>query len=236
MSHELRTPLAIVRGYAELLDSGELGALPPEQQASVSVMARRARMLSKMLDDLLAILTAETGESARHSIDLRPLVEGMVADFQAVVRQARLTIVADLEPAAPAIQGDMIQLRRMLDNLLSNAVKFTPAGGQITVRLHRINRHVKLEVADTGIGIPREKLARIFERFYQVDGSTTRRYGGVGLGLALVKEIVESHGGTVAVESEVERGTTFCVTLPIDGGPPRDDLLDDGRVVMASYP
>ncbi|CAG0998046.1 partial Sensor histidine kinase ResE, partial [Gammaproteobacteria bacterium] len=223
MSHELRTPLAIVRGYAELLDSGELGALPPEQQASVSVMARRARMLSKMLDDLLAILTAETGESARHPIDLRQLVESMVADFQAVVRQARLTIVADLGPDVPAILGDMVQLRRMLDNLLSNAVKFTPAGGQIAVRLHRINQHVRLEVADTGIGIPREKLARIFERFYQVDGSTTRRYGGVGLGLALVKEIVETHGGTVAVESEVERGTTFCVTLPIDGGPPHDD-------------
>jgi signal transduction histidine kinase len=134
-----------------------------------------------------------------------------------------LTIVADLGPDVPAVVGDMVQLRRMLDNLLSNAVKFTPAGGQIAVRLHRINQHVRLEVADTGIGIPREKLARIFERFYQVDGSTTRRYGGVGLGLALVKEIVETHGGTVAVESEVERGTTFCVTLPIADGPPHDD-------------
>jgi signal transduction histidine kinase len=223
ISHELRTPLAIVRGYAELLDSGELGVLPPEQQASVSVMARRSRMLSKMLDDLLAILTAETGESARQPIDLGQLTDSLVVDFQAVAHQNNLTLAADLSPHLPLIQGDAVQLRRMLDNLLTNAVKFTPAGGQITIRLYAADEHVELEVSDTGIGIPAEKLPRIFDRFYQIDGSTTRRYGGVGLGLALVKEIVESHGGTVTVESEVGRGTTFRVTLPIDGGPRRSD-------------
>ena len=226
ISHELRTPLAIVRGYAELMDSGELGRLPSEQQAAVSVMARRSRMLSKMLDDLLSILTAETGENARHPIDLGQIVDGLMADFQVVIYQAGLTSVTDLAPDVPAIQGNLVQLRRMLDNLLSNAVKFTPAGGEITVRLYPADGHVKLEVADTGIGISREKLPRIFDRFYQVDGSTTRRYGGVGLGLALVKEIVEAHGGTITVDSEVGRGTTFRVTLPVNAGPPGDQTSD----------
>ncbi len=214
ISHELRTPLAIVRGYAELLDSGELGSLPAEQQASVAVMARRTRMLSKMLDDLLAILTAESGDGAHQPIDLKQLAESLVVDFQVVAQQSSLKLVAEIEPVLPVIQGDPIQLRRMLDNLLSNAVKFTPTGGQITVRLCAAEGLVEMTVADTGIGIAAEKLPRIFERFYQVDGSTTRRYGGVGLGLALVKEIVQSHGGTVSVESEVGRGTTFRVLLP----------------------
>jgi signal transduction histidine kinase/DNA-binding response OmpR family regulator/putative methionine-R-sulfoxide reductase with GAF domain len=223
ISHELRTPLAIVRGYAELLDNGELGALQPEQQASVTVMARRARMLSKMLDDLLAILTAETGNLARNPIDLAQLVDGLITDFQAVAWQNHLTIDAELAPTVPLILGDAIQLRRVVDNLLSNAAKFTTAGGRIMVRLYATDEHVALDVADTGIGIPAEKLPRIFDRFYQVDGSTTRRYGGVGLGLALVKEIVESHGGSVAVESEVGQGTTFHMRLPIDAGSPRDE-------------
>jgi signal transduction histidine kinase/DNA-binding response OmpR family regulator len=223
ISHELRTPLAIVRGYAELLDNGELGALRPEQQASVTVMARRARMLSKMLDDLLAILTAETGNLARAPIDLTQLVDSLMVDFQPVAWQNRLTISAELAPTVPLILGDAIQLRRVVDNLLSNAAKFTTEGGRIVVRLYATDAHVALDVADTGIGIPADKLPHIFDRFYQVDGSTTRRYGGVGLGLALVKEIVESHGGTVAVESEVGQGTTFHVVLPIDDGSQRDD-------------
>lgn len=215
ISHELRTPLAIVRGYAELLDTGELGLLPDDQQAAVAVMARRTRMLSKMLDDLLAILTAETGDGARQPIDLGQLVDNLVLDFQAVAFQNHLAITAEIEPTLPPIQGDPIQLRRMLDNLLSNAVKFTPTGGQITVRLCAADGLVELAVMDTGIGIAAEKLPRIFDRFYQIDGSTTRRYGGVGLGLALVREIAQSHGGTVSVESEVGRGSMFRVLLPV---------------------
>jgi signal transduction histidine kinase len=102
----------------------------------------------------------------------------------------------------------------MLDNLLSNAAKFTPTGGSIAVRLFSSEGYVMLEVADNGIGIAADQLTRIFERFYQVDGSTKRRYGGVGLGLSLVKEIAEGHGGRVAVESTVGRGSTFRVILP----------------------
>jgi len=106
----------------------------------------------------------------------------------------------------------------VLDNLISNAIKFTPAGGTITVRLRQEGKQVVLEVSDTGIGVPADQLERIFERFYQVDGSSRRKYGGVGLGLALVKEIAEAYGGRVTVESQVGEGSTFTVWLPVATG------------------
>jgi two-component system sensor histidine kinase BaeS len=113
------------------------------------------------------------------------------------------------------VNGSYGYVRRVLDNLLDNAVKFTPAGGTITVRVRREGDQVVLEVSDTGVGIPSDQLDRIFERFYQVNGSIWRRYGGIGLGLALAKEIVETYGGRVTVESQVGEGSTFTVRLPI---------------------
>ena len=114
----------------------------------------------------------------------------------------------------PLVSGDPIHLRRVLDNLLGNALKFTPAGGQIAVRLGLEDQDLVLEVADTGVGIPGDQLERIFDRFYQVDGSMSRRYGGSGLGLALVKDIAKAHGGSVSVESHTGQGSTFRVSLP----------------------
>lgn len=215
ISHELRTPLAVVRGYAELLDSGELGSLSAEQRDGVRVMTQRTRWLSKMLDDLLAILAAETRKMANDPIDLVALVDGLRGDFQAMVGQAGLTLAFDVPPIKMPITGDPVQLRRVFDNLVSNAVKFTPAGGRIQVRLRAEDGRALLEVTDTGIGIPAGKIDRIFDRFYQVDGSSTRRYGGVGLGLALVKEIIIAHGGEVQVQSVVGEGSTFRVVLPL---------------------
>jgi two-component system NtrC family sensor kinase len=214
VSHELRTPLAIIRGYAELMMGGELGELSPVQQESVEVMTRRTRMLSKMLDDLLTILAAETHKLEKELVDLARLVEIAVTDFQAAAKQAELTLTATIDPDVPPVHADVIHLRRVLDNLLGNALKFTPAGGRITVELHHQDADVILIVSDTGIGIPPEHLEKIFQRFYQVDSSSKRRYGGVGLGLALVKEIIESHDGSVSIASEVGRGTTFRISLP----------------------
>jgi len=109
-----------------------------------------------------------------------------------------------------------VHFSRLLDNLIGNAIKFTPSGGSITVRLKREDGTAILEVSDTGVGIPGDKLDRVFDRFYQVDGSSTRRYGGTGLGLALVKEIAISHGGQVSVESTVGKGSIFRVNLPLN--------------------
>jgi signal transduction histidine kinase/DNA-binding response OmpR family regulator len=214
VSHELRTPLAIIRGYAELMVGGDLGELSPVQRESAEVMARRTRMLSKMLDDLLTILAAETHKLEKELVDLAHMAELAVTDFQASARQAGLLLAASIDPGTPTIYADAIHMRRVLDNLLGNALKFTPEGGRVVVSVKHTHDEVFLLVSDTGIGIPAEHLGKIFQRFYQVDGSAKRRYGGVGLGLALVKEIVESHDGSVSVFSEVGRGTTFRIALP----------------------
>jgi signal transduction histidine kinase len=218
ISHELRTPLALIMGYAELLNSGELGELDPDQRGPVAVITRRVRTLSKMVNDLIAILTVEARELSKESVDLAGMIQAMVSDFRAAAAEAEIFLTTEIAAQVPQVSGDPDQLRRVLDNLLGNAMKFTPAGGCITVRLWQNGdddrRDVVLEVTDTGIGIPSDQLERIFERFYQVDGSSKRRYGGVGLGLALVKEIVEAHEGHVVVESVVDEGSTFRVTLP----------------------
>ena len=215
VSHELRSPLSIIRGYVELLEMGELGGLDPEQQEAVAVIARRTRMLSDLVQDITGILEAEVSPPKPEPVPLDELAQAAVQDFQIEVAQAGLTVRAEIAPHLPPVRGSYAYMRRVLDNLLSNAIKFTPAGGTITVRVQRAGEQVALEVSDNGVGIPSNQLERIFERFYQVDGSIWRRHGGVGLGLALVKEIAETYGGRVAVESQVGEGSAFTVLLPI---------------------
>jgi signal transduction histidine kinase/response regulator of citrate/malate metabolism len=215
VSHELRTPLALIRGHAETLENGWLGDLQAEQKESISVIARRALMLTKMVNDIINVLEVEQRELMREPIDLDALVRACLAEFRAAAERADLVLIPEIAPGLPQVSGDPLALRRVLDNLVGNALKFTPAGGRVTVQVYCSGETARLQVADTGIGIPDEHLGRIFERFYQVDGSPTRKYGGMGLGLALVKELVEAHGGQIAVESEVGRGSTFTVTLPI---------------------
>jgi signal transduction histidine kinase len=214
VSHELRTPLALIRGHAELLETGELGDLQSAQQKSASVISRRTRMLSKLVDDIIAVLTIEAQELKREPLSLAQLVRTSMADFQTAAETAGLTLSAEIAPDLPLVSGDSVALHRMLDNLVSNALKFTSAKGHVTMRLFRGEDTVTLQVSDTGVGIPNDRLERVFDRFYQVDGSTTRHYGGVGLGLALVKGIVEAHGGQITVASQVGQGTTFTVSLP----------------------
>jgi PAS domain S-box-containing protein len=215
VSHELRIPLGLIQGYAELLDQGELGGLQPVQREPVAIIARRARMLGKLVQNLTAILETETRQSKRETINLGSLVTDLVADFQVVASQAGLTLRTEVPSRLPAVFGDRTHLHRVLDNLLGNAVKFTASGGEICVRLWHENESLFLQVADTGVGIPQDQLQRVFERFYQVDGSMSRRYGGAGLGLALVKEIVEAHHGCVSVASKLGKGTTFTLQLPV---------------------
>jgi signal transduction histidine kinase len=214
VSHELRTPLALIRGHAELLETGELGDLQSAQQKSASVISRRTRMLSKLVDDIIAVLMIEAQELKREPLSLAQLVRTSMADFQTAAETAGLTLSAEIAPDLPLVSGDSVALHRMLDNLVSNALKFTSAKGHVTMRLFRGEDTVTLQVSDTGVGIPNDRLERVFDRFYQVDGSTTRHYGGVGLGLALVKGIVEAHGGQITVASQVGQGTTFTVLLP----------------------
>lgn len=214
VSHELRTPLAMVLGYAELLASGDLGELKPEQKGPVEIMVQRSYVLRDLIENITAILENEIREPAREPVSMPGLVRAAIKDFRVLADQAGLTLELEISAEVPMVLGDAEHLRRAVDNLIGNALKFTPAGGAIHVRLDRADGGVMLQVSDTGIGIPPEHRERIFERFYQVDGSTRRVHGGCGLGLALVKEIVERHGGRVAVDSTWGEGSTFTVAFP----------------------
>lgn len=217
VSHELRTPLSVVQGYVSLLNAGELGGLQPEQQESVKAIYRRVQALSDMVEDITLIMDVETNPPALEPVPLNSLVGDAVQGFQLAVEQAQITLRTEIPPSLPFVNGSPTHLRRVIDSLLSNAVKFTPAGGKIVVQLRQESDQIVLRVADTGIGIPPDQQARIFDRFYQVDGSASRRYEGMGLGLALVKEVIEAHGGTIDVDSVVGKGSIFTVALPISG-------------------
>jgi signal transduction histidine kinase len=214
VSHELRSPLGIIYGHAELLASESLGSLNEAQKQSGEIIMRRVMMLTNLVEDLTALLAAETQELRREEIDTTMLVYSLLADYRMRAQELEITLESEIDEEMPWILGDSTHLRRVFDNLVSNAFKFTPAGGRIILRLKAAGEDVHIEVEDSGEGIPEEKLGRIFERFYQVDGGSKRKHKGTGLGLALVKEIVEAHRGTVNVRSQLGKGTTFIILIP----------------------
>ncbi|MEZ4646976.1 MAG: GAF domain-containing protein, partial [Chloroflexota bacterium] len=214
ISHELRTPLGIILGHAELMESGILGELQPAQQDSVKIITRRVNMLTDLVNDLSVLLAAQTQEFRREPIHPKQLINAMMDDFKLQAEANDVHLEAEIESNLPWINGDPTHLRRVFDNLMSNAFKFTPAGGTVTFRVWREGEDVIFEVRDTGVGMPADQLDRIFERFYQVQQKAKKHPGGTGLGLALVKEIVEAHRGYVRVISEEGVGSTFEITLP----------------------
>lgn len=214
VSHELRSPLGIIYGHAELLASGDLGSLNENQRQSSEIIMRRVLMLTNLVDDLTALLAAETQELRREEIDTTLLVYSLLADYRMRAEDLGITLEADIEEKMPWIRGDSTHLRRVFDNLISNAFKFTPAEGSITLRLQAVGQDVCIEVTDSGEGIADAQLGRIFERFYQAESGSKRRHKGTGLGLSLVKEIVEAHRGTIEVKSQLGVGTTFTIIIP----------------------
>jgi signal transduction histidine kinase len=175
-----------------------------------------AKRLHALIDDLLQLATHDAGklEVKVEAIAIDELVASAAASAQWLLGGKQLAVNVEVAPNLPAIRSDRTKLNQILINLLANAIKFTPDGGSVTVHARATADGIELAVADTGVGIPADALPRVFDEFYQVDGSSVREYGGVGLGLALVKRLVELLGGTVAVESQLERGSTFRVQLP----------------------
>ncbi|MBK8985304.1 MAG: GAF domain-containing protein [Chloroflexi bacterium] len=216
VSHELRTPLGLIYGYAELLDSGALGELTAMQTQSMGIIIKRIRMLITMLDDMSALLAAETQDFRREEIDPGELVQLIQEEFLLQANQAAISLTTAIQRPLPVILGDPFHLRRVFDNLLSNAFKFTPAGGLISLKVWADGRDVLIEVTDTGSGIDPEEMQRIFERFYRAKADSVQHHQGkgTGLGLALVKEIVEAHRGRITVRSKPAEGTTFQIRLP----------------------
>lgn len=215
LSHELRTPLNAILGWSSMLRSGRLNA--EDSVRAIETVERSARAQSQLIDDLLDISRIITGK-LRLDIGVLDLPKVITSAVDAVrpaaeAKGIQLRILFDTEVGV--ISGDANRLQQVVWNLLSNAVKFTPKGGRVQLRLEKTNSHVEIIVNDTGEGIRHEFLPYIFDRFRQADQTTTRQQGGLGLGLAIVRQLVEMHGGTVHAKSEGEgRGTTFTVSLP----------------------
>ena len=214
ISHELRTPLTFIKGYVELLADGDMGELLPEQKGATQIISDKAESLSRLVDDIISLQQAGREQLHVERLSLADLGHATLRAAQASAAEMGVTL-SDEIPAdlvAPVV-GDMRRLAQVFDNLLGNAIKFSNPGDTVTVRMKEEGSQIWTEVEDTGIGIPPDKLSRVFDRFYQVDGTTTRRFGGTGLGLAIVKQIVEAHGGQVSVESELGQGSTFRFVL-----------------------
>jgi signal transduction histidine kinase len=217
MSHELRTPLTSVIGYSEMMLEGLGGPLTAEQREYLGIIMEKGENLLQLITSILDISKIEAGRVRLMLSEVEPaqIMRDAVATLLPLARKKGLKV--SCEPAQlPRIFADRDKLRQCLVNLCSNAVKFTPAGGTIHVRGEPMpGERLAIHVSDTGIGITDDHLGKVFDVFYQVDGSSTREYGGAGLGLAIVKSFVEAHGGEVMVRSVPGAGSTFSLVLPI---------------------
>lgn len=216
LSHELRTPLSAILGYTTL--AREEAPPASEIAAHLEVIDRNAQAQKRLIEDLLDTNRIMAGKLRLdvQLMDLGAVVESALDTLrpQAMIKGVRLGKVTD--GSAVSVRGDPARMQQIVWNLVSNAIKFTPSGGRIDVRVERVNSHVEVSVEDTGIGIPEEALSSIFDRFKQVDSSSTRRHGGLGLGLAIAKSLVEMHGGSIVAKSlGAGKGSTFRVALPL---------------------
>jgi PAS domain S-box-containing protein len=219
VSHEFRTPLSYIIGYTGILLDEELGigALTEEQRNFLKIVARQSERLTWLLKNFVAIQsTAEIASGEKQNVPIGPLLEETLQSADKEAAEAQITLSLEVELDLPLVRIQRMAISQVLVNLVSNAMKFTPDGGEVSMRatLDPDSGKVRVAVSDTGPGIPEEYQEHIFERFYQVDGTATREYGGVGLGLALCKEIVEGHGETIWVESTPGQGAKFTFTLP----------------------
>lgn len=213
VSHELRTPLTAIKGYAETLRK-EVEATPGKKY--VEIIERNTNRLINIVNDLLLLSSLEEKPALElEDIDLRDFLENVLKIFDQRLKDKRLSLVADVKENLPTIKADSFKLEQMLVNLLDNAIKYTDQG-EIAISAGVQENRVRIQVRDTGIGIPKENIPRIFERFYVVDKSRSRKSGGTGLGLSIVKHIVFLHQGTIGIESIPGEGTTVTVTLPAD--------------------
>jgi signal transduction histidine kinase len=216
ISHELRTPLSHIKGYAELLAAGELGKLEAEPMEAAQVIRRAAERLGSLIEDLIEFSTAAREGLTLHIVPtaVAPMIASILQRSQSKAEKAGVRLETEIADKLPDVKVDSERLSWALFQLVDNGIKFTPANGRVVLMASLGDLGVDLRVMDTGIGIPQERIEEIFEPFHQLDGSATRRYGGTGLGLALVKLIVEAHGSRLIVESVEDQGTVFSFTVP----------------------
>lgn len=220
VSHELRTPLTHIRGYLDLLYTESLGPLTPDQKKALDVSLRSSVRLQSLIDDLILFSQASRGQMTLTlgPVDLNRLITSAVLRIQSRIDEKHLILDVSSPADLPMVQADEEKLSWVIAQLFDNAIKFTKAGGQVSLKAEKdltTNNLITITVSDTGIGIPSESIQEIFEPFHQLDGSPTRRYGGTGLGLTLVRQIVEAHGSLIEVQSEIGKGTNISFPLVI---------------------
>ncbi|MFQ5862585.1 MAG: two-component system histidine kinase PnpS [Candidatus Brocadiales bacterium] len=215
VSHELKTPLASIKGFVETLKDGALEE-PENARKFLSIIERHTNRLNNLIGDLLSLSKIESGKTPLElrKIALLPFVNKLIGTFDDHIREKEHTVLVNIPEGLTYIHADEALLDQALANLLDNAIKYTPPCGKITISATEENRQIELAVSDTGIGIPRADLARVFERFYRVDKARSREMGGTGLGLAIVKHIALAHGGTVFANSKPGHGSIFTITFP----------------------
>jgi PAS domain S-box-containing protein len=216
ISHELRTPLNAVLGWARILRAGNLSEA--DTAKAIETIERNARAQAQLIDDLLDVSRIITGKLRMDvkAIDPNGFIEAAIDAVSPAALAKGVRVQKIMDTGVVSVPGDPARLQQVIWNLLANAIKFTPRGGHVQVRMERVDSHLEIIVADNGQGIPEEFLPHVFERFRQVDQSTTRQHGGLGLGLALVRHLVELHGGSVAAASPGPgQGSTFTVVLPV---------------------
>jgi signal transduction histidine kinase/CheY-like chemotaxis protein len=237
LSHELRTPLSSVVGWVDVL----LSRTPEtsDTRRGLEAISRNARAQAKLIEDLLDMNGIVSGKIRLdvQPIELTSIVDSALDSIRPSAEAKSILVRKTIDPNAAPVFGDRNRLQQVVWNLLTNAVKFTPKGGKIDILVERVNSHVEITVHDTGMGISPEFLPHVFERFRQADSSTTRKYGGLGLGLSIVKQLVELHGGSVKAESAGEgKGATFIVDLPVravrDRSPSSREHPTTGRLAM----
>jgi PAS domain S-box-containing protein len=236
LSHELRTPLTAILGWAQVLRRTS-SYLDETQRQGLEVIERNTRLQAQLIDDLLDMSRITSGKMQLDVQALMPttLIQAAVHTARPAADAKEIRLVQVLDHSAGPIAGDPARIQQILWNLLSNAIKFTPKGGRVQILLERVNSHVEISVADTGIGITPEFLPHVFERFQQADASISRSHGGLGLGLSIVRHLVELHGGSVHVHSDGEgKGTTFSLHFPLTAVRTTTQMVD--RVHPATEP
>ncbi|MGP8323815.1 MAG: ATP-binding protein, partial [Methanosarcinaceae archaeon] len=215
ISHELKTPLVSIEGFSEVMRDETLGSLNAGQKKAMDTVLRNAKRLERLIDSVLYLSISESGRMKYifKPVQVADVIEHSVIDMLPQVNKHNLKIKKEVPDNLPLIQADEDRLIQVLINLISNAIKFTPSG-EITLTVHENDADIHIAVNDTGIGIPKGKIEYLFNRFYQADASTKRKYGGTGLGLHISKLIVEAHKGKIWAESKEGAGTTIHLTLP----------------------
>jgi signal transduction histidine kinase len=217
ISHELRTPLTHLKGYLDILSDQSLGPLTAQQVEALQVLRRAENRLERLIDDLIQFSLAARGELSLKigSISLKDILIQVISQAGMKARSKEISIRTQINNGLPPVQADQEKVTWVLSQLLDNAIKFTPRGGEVGIEVRVDDQLLSISVKDTGIGIPPERITEIFEPFHQLDGSVTRRYAGTGLGLAMVRRILEAHGSLIKVYSIPDRGSQFEFSLPI---------------------